>query len=162
MMDGIRRVFHILFGSPQPIEWWLLGADLAIVGLIIWLDVPEYLHKKKCGQIVGQLKPLSVKGTQLQMDTPNPRTPQGAKAFQRWQSEVNAWSDQTHDILARNSSKAASAFMLVVNAQVADRMVRSPDGNIFSLGGGWGDTYQLFQLKLSNLQTIMQNPEAYF
>jgi len=162
MIDGIRRVFHILFGSPQPIEWWLLGADLAIVGLIIWLDVPKYLHKKKCGKIVGQLQPLSVKGIQLQMSTPNPRTAQGAKAFQRWQSEVNAWSDQTQELLTRNSPKAASAFMLVINAQVADQTVRSTDGNVFSLRGGSGDTYQIFQLKLSNLQTIMQNPEAYF
>jgi hypothetical protein len=148
--------------GSRPIDWLILVVDLCVLLAVLWLEVPEWRHKRRCKRIARQLQPLSDKGIQLQTGTPNPRTSQGMQAFRRWESEVNAWSDETHDFLAQNSSTAASAFLLIVNAQVADRIVRSPDGNMFSLSGGWADTYQIFQLKLSNLQMIVQNPEAYF
>jgi hypothetical protein len=72
MVDAIRRIFHLVFGTPQPIEWWLLGADLAIVFLIIWLDVPEYFHKRRVRKIMLRFQPLIEIGEKLQREVPRP------------------------------------------------------------------------------------------
>src|SRR5438093_11653328 len=84
MCDAIHRFFIFLFGKPQPIDWWLLGADLAIFVLIIWLDVPERLHSLKAQRRVAELEPFMVKGRVLQHSVPNPADAVEAEQTQDW------------------------------------------------------------------------------
>lgn len=71
MFDAMRRTFHLIFGKPQPIEWWLLAADLAIVFLIIWLDVPETWHKRSIGKHLTSLSGFVDNGLRLQRSVPD-------------------------------------------------------------------------------------------
>jgi hypothetical protein len=80
--------------------------------------------------------------------------------LQKWGKDVEVWGAETEVLLASHSRKASTAFTHVINAQVADRIVRRGNSS-FHATGSYGDMYQILQVKLDNLQKIMENPEAY-
>jgi hypothetical protein len=82
------------------------------------------------------------------------------KDLLQWGKDVEAWDAETEVLLASHSRKASTAFTHVINAQVADRTVRRGNST-FQVVGQFGDVYQILQVKLDNLQKIMENPEAY-
>jgi hypothetical protein len=162
--DAIRRIFHLLFGTPQPIEWWLLGADLAIVFLIIWLDVPEKWHRRKLRKRVVELQPYMNEGQEIQRDVLviiETLEVWGETAY-AWTIKANFWSKQTSDFLAIHSKRASAAFLLVINSAVTDRRIYTPRYGQRYLSGEVGDCYQTLLSRLDNLRHIMERPEAYF
>jgi hypothetical protein len=166
MCDAIRRIFHLIFGKPQPIEWWLLGADLAIVALIIWLDVPEQLHKRQIAKIVSKITPYMEAGQRIQneLHVLAGTLPQvtGTKQGLAWITEANTWGKTTADSLALHSTQASAAFLLVITTVQAGRTIYSQQYGTFYLSGEVGDCYQTLLGRLVNLQRIMEKPEAYF
>ena|SRR5437868_1250173 len=178
MCDAIPRIFRLLFGSPQPIEWWLLGADLAIVALIIWLDVPERLHKLKVQRCVADLGEFMDKGQKLMSTVPRPvsggagpssrstsNLPSYSGNVSAWRTAVEEWITETNHFLTSKSPRAAAAFMLIsVTGVVANpQIVYTESGESFPISEDTlRESYQRLVVRLDNLRSIMEKPEAYF
>jgi hypothetical protein len=162
--DAIRRIFHLIFGRPQPIEWWLLGADLAIVFLIIWLDVPDKLHKRKLRKIVPSLIPYMDEGRKVEeaIQGFDMRLPKGQEAAYDWTIKADEWGRKTGEFLALHSARASAVFLLVVSSKGAEKHVFSPRHGMQYLSGRTADCYQTLLCRLDNLRRIIEKPEAYF
>ena len=85
------------------------------------------------------------RGQQLQSSTPNPAL--GPGSIGAWMERVQAWGAETQAFLGKCSSRASSAFLLVINPGAADRQVRDPDGAVFTIGGTFADVYQVLQVE---------------
>jgi hypothetical protein len=156
MIDSLYR----LFKDARPIDDLILAVDFLVLAVIVWVEVGEKWHKRTLRCRVSELVHLLEKGQKLQSSTPSRlASSDGAPS---WIEEVGRWSAETQDFLASRSSRASFAFMHVVNAAMADREVHRSDGTAFYLGGAVADIYQVLQVKLDNLQRIMEKPEAYF
>jgi hypothetical protein len=150
MCDAIRRIFHLIFGNPQPIEWWLLAADAAIVALIVWLDVPKKLHERRVGKWMKRLLPLMPKGQTLQASVP--RASEDEIKTTEWTNSVQEWIAEVQTALTLYSAKALAAFNSGMpkdssypgTAPLAHRHL----------------SYLL--LRLENLRKILEKPDAYF
>lgn len=165
MLDAVHRFLVLIFGHPQPIDWWLLAADVAIVALIIWLDVPERIHKRRCAKIVPFLFEFMDKGQKMQNDVPEPSpgSPnQDWPRFQAWVTSVNNWSSETNGFLASKSARASASFLLVVDSSSRDNLIYRPDGRSFYVSGGVRLCYQRLVSQLDNLREIMEKPDVYF
>jgi hypothetical protein len=95
MIDAIRRVLIVLFGKPEPIDIWILGADIVIIALIVWLDVPEKFHRKKTHRIALALNPFVAEGLRLLQEVPfqDTLTPGSSRIFEWTQSVLN-WRER--------------------------------------------------------------------
>jgi hypothetical protein len=165
VLDSLHRVFVSLFGHPQPIEWWLLAADVAIVGLIVWLDVPEKLHKRRCAKIVAVLSDFMVRGHTLAASVPNPHVQEGGSSdnIETWRQSVETWRTETAQYLNTHSSKAASAFLLITVSETnVTNIVYPLEGWSFHLSGYQREAYQALLGYMDNLRAIIEKPEVYF
>ena len=165
MFDAIRRMFLLLFGRPQPIDFWLLGADIAIVALIIWLDVPEKLHKRRISKCVASLLPFMERGQELQRTTPRPSHDAAYNAANwEWMTSVGDWGKETKTFLEKYSSRAAASFVLPSETgQTANpQTVYTESGHSFPIEGAQKESYQRLVEQLNNLRRITEQSEAYF
>ena len=164
MCDAIRRMFVLLFGRPQPIDFWLLGADIAIVALIIWLDVPEKLHKRRISKCIASLLPFMERGQELQRITPRPAhdTAYNDAAWE-WKIFVDDWRKEVEKFLEQSSPRAASVFGFIVQTGIRENpQVVYTESDSFAIEGFHRDSYQKLIAELNNLRSIMEKPEAYF
>lgn len=156
-MDALHR----LFVETRGIDWLILIVDFFILVAIVWLELPDWLHKRRAERSAGTLAPFMDRGRQLQTTVPN-QLPNPGPELLKWVEDVKQWSAETEAFLAPRSTRAANAFTHVISASSADRKVHRPDGASFRLTGRFGDLYQVLQIKLDNLQKIMESPESYF
>jgi hypothetical protein len=158
MLDAIRRFFVMLFGHPQPIDFWLLAADLAIVVLIIWLDVPEKLHKRKVNRYVVTAVVLMQEGEVIEAAVPRAGPIENADIrFQEtisiWCVSVNEWESKASKFLANCSPKAGAAFVHHVGAT----------GMLYGgVTGSARDQYEFLLARMNNLRNIIEKADAYF
>lgn len=156
-MDVLRR----WFSDARPIDWLLLIVDFLVLVAILVLELPDWLHKRRAETNARALAPFLDRGRVLQSSVPFQTHSPGAE-MQQWAEKVELWSSETQGFLAGLSPRASTTFTHIVNAGEADRDVRRPDGSMFHVSGHYGDVYQVLQVKLSNLQRILENPTAYF
>lgn len=157
------RVLHSLFGNPQPIEIWLLLADVAIVGLIVWLDIPEWSHKRRVAKVARVLSDFMFKGQSLAQGVPNPRELTDFAAFAGWLSSVESWRTDVAQFLSEKSSRSASAFLLITVSEAnVSNVVHPLEGWSFRLTGDHREAYQALLAYLTNLRSIIEKPEVYF
>lgn len=156
-MDALDR----LFVETRGIDWLILIVDFFILVAILWLELPDWLHKRRAERKAKALAPFMERGRQLQSSVPN-QLPNPGPELLKWVEDVKQWSSETEAFLAPRSTKAATAFTHVISASSADRKVRKPDGSSFRITGRFGDLFQVLQVQLDNLQKIMENPELYF
>jgi hypothetical protein len=164
-LHALDRLFVSLFGHPQPIEWWLLAADVAIVALIVWLDVPEQLHKRRCAKIVKALSDFMFMGHTLAGSVPNPELPEvgSSDKIEMWRQSVEDWRTETAQYLSAHSSKATSAFLLITLSETnVTNIVHPLEGWSFHLSGYQRETYQALLGYMNNLRAIIEKPEVYF
>lgn len=153
--------FDRLFVDTRGIDWLILIVDFFILVAILGLELPEWLHKRRAIRNAETLAPFMDRGRQLQASVPN-QLPNPGPELLKWMEDVKRWSVETEAFLAPRSGRAVVAFTHVISASSADRKVHKPDGSSFRLTGRYGDQYQVLQVKLDNLQKIMENPESYF
>ncbi len=156
-MYGLFRLFE----GTRAIDWLILIVDFLILVSIVWLELPDWLHHRRAVAMSRALTPFMDRGRQLQVSVPSQNSHPSPELL-KWAEEVKTWTEETEIFLARSSRKAAIAFTHVINAYNADRTVRRPDGTRFRLAGHYGDIYQVLQVKLDNLEKIIEKPEAYF
>ncbi len=150
-----------LFTDTRGIDWLILIVDFLILVAIVWLELPDWLHKRRAERRAKTLTPLMDRGRHLQASVPN-QLPNPGPELLKWVEDVKQWSADTEAFLVPLSAKAAIAFTHVMSASSADRKVHKPDGTSFRLTGRFGDLYQVLQVKLDNLQKILESPELYF
>ena len=153
-------VKHLLSHEYGPLDRFLELSVLILIAYEVVMGVRHRHQIKRRNTIVNRLFAFMEKGQQLQAAIPNPAVLPDAVGS--WLEQVEIWKSQTKAFLAPLSPKAASAFMLVINAGTADKQVRRPDGARFGVGGMIADAYQVLQINLDNLRQIMEKPDAYF
>jgi hypothetical protein len=161
MCDAIRHVFHMLFGNPEPIEVWMLVADVLIVVLILVFDMPEWLHKRKYNKRVASLAPFVNRGIQLQRDVPVPLMTNLEFEIVDWVLKVNTWSTETSSFLAEYSQRA-STFFSVIGPSIRDSFRINTSAGSFHVPPDAEGHYQQLLAQLANLQRIIEKPDAYF
>lgn len=152
MGDAIRRIYTLIFGNPQPMEWWLLGADLAIVVLIIWLDVPDKVHHWRRKKVIRQLVKLLNDG-QILSDGSVPPNSQATEAeVQVWNRQVEAWIIQVQSFLREKSQSALSIFS------------HHELGPLYGLRIHVNSEKWFYELnaRLKNLRSIIERSDVYF
>ena len=150
-----------LFVETRGIDWLILIVDFFILVAILWLELPDWLHKRRAERNAQELAPFMDQGRHLRSSVPN-QMPNPGPELMKWVEDVKQWSSETETFLAPRSTKAAIAFTHVISASSADRKVHKPDGSSFRITGRFGDLFQILQVQLDNLQKIMENPELYF
>lgn len=160
MLNAIHHVFVLLFGQPQRIDFWLLGADLLIVALIVCLDVPEKFHKKRVGKRVVLLFDYINRGQLLQAGSPQgifgPKGPHGESIVPAWIESVKQWNQETYAFLEACSPQARAAFLSDTTdgaAHYTTSLTLPPQAQ------GW---YRTMLTRLDNLRKIAETPEVYF
>src|ERR1035441_10652139 len=161
MLDAIHRFFVLIFGRPQPIDFWLLGVDGLIVVLIAWLDVPDKLHNRRIGKRLTSLSHLMNEGLGLQRSVPD-TAKEESEVLRLWMTNTKAWGNKTNQFLAACSQQASGAFLLVHDSSSADTLVFMPSGEFFHLAPSIREHYQLLLSQLNNLRHIVEKPEVYF
>lgn len=157
MMDAIRRIFVLLFGHPQPIEWWLLATDLAIVALIVWLDVPERLHKRRIRQRMGRLVEFLNEGQKLLTTFPDDKTSYGQTLIPGWKTAVENWITSTNSFLLVCSPYASAKFLDDSQlSQPRDYFIPS-----ININTDLWKHLEMVHRRLSNLQEIVQSQQVY-
>ena len=167
MLDAIHRFLILLFGRPQRIDFWLLGADVIVVILILYEIIVEgRRHRaddRKRAFISGKMVPLSLlrdKGLRIKAAVPDELAITDKQLVQQWISTVGSWSNETNSFLA-NSPLASNAFMLVDNVDHVNTLATIP-GKIFEVRGESKTPYQRMSVQLENLHRIIERPEDYF
>lgn len=161
MCDAIRHALHILFGTPEPIEVWMLIADVLIVVLIIWLDLPEWFHKRKCHKIVTTIAPYIERGQEIRQNVPSPEMAERESGV-AWMQSVDAWSEETNNFLLTHSRRASLAFQLIAGANLHGGIVYRPNGYSFPVFGQIREHYERLLDLMNNLRGIMEKPDVYF
>jgi|HubBroStandDraft_5_1064220.scaffolds.fasta_scaffold11766_4 hypothetical protein len=152
LIDAIRRIWHVVFGRPQPIEWWLLGADLAIVFLIIWLDVPERFHRRRINKRVVTLFEYIHRGQLLKASSPH--SLEDDKLVPSWLNAVKEWNAESLHFLESCSPQARAAFL------ISDETAHTREVSTVPLGARW--SYGAMLDRLDNMRKIAENPDVYF
>lgn len=158
-MDGLYR----LFWGTRPFDWLMFGIDcsvLVVSTLVLIFSCPTWRRQYKAKKMVLAVGANLERGRKLQSSMPYWDSHQVGKDLLQWEKDVEVWGTETEVLLASHSRKASIAFTHVINAQVADRTVRG-GSSTFQARGRFGDLYQILQVKLDNLQRLMENPEAY-
>jgi hypothetical protein len=109
---------------------------------------------------VSSLVPLLQRGQELQSSTPDPTLE--PQAIPEWLQKVGSWSSETEAFLAVVLQGHPSLSPTLSTLEGPDREVHRSDGSMFRVAGYFGDLDQVLQVKLNNLQRVMENPEAYF
>jgi hypothetical protein len=100
-------------------------------------------------------------GQSIQGETPNPHT---GGDITRWVSLVTEWHIKVAQYLSSISSRAESAFSLIINAeQAGSKVLHQPgDSGGFYVTGHEGNHYRKLIAYLQNLRGIIEKPDAYF
>ena len=139
--------------------------ELLVLIAILWFEGREVWHQRKLRKRVSSLEPIMLQGQTIQRGVPEQsRVPGDLKnlmVIEEWRNSVEAWSQGTSKLLAQYSTRAASAFSLMVKTGVPAQIVYREGGYSFSIHGSLRESYQRLVIQLDNLRSIMEKPEAY-
>lgn len=157
LMDALYRIFE----GTRAIDWIVLGVDVLVLFVIVLFEGPEWWHKLRAAKKVKILIPLLERGRQIKSSIPY-QLQENSPQLSEWAETAKSWWMSTEAVLAELSPRAATAFTHLLNFDSADRVAMDRSGRPYHLSGYAGDMYQSLQLKLGNLQRIIENPETYF
>ena len=157
--DILYRWFH----DARPIDGLILLVDFLVLLAVLWFDGTDRWHRRRLSRRVAELSKFMEEGQQIQFSTPRPPFDDKYPAkFKIWRDSAETWNRATTKFLAARSARAAAAFSHVANAGSYDPTVCPPNADAFHLQGTFGQPYQQLSARLSNLQRIIEKPDAYF
>lgn len=157
LADAIYRIF----AGTRPMDWLILGVDGLVLFVIVLFEGPEWFHKRRAAKKVKILIPLLERGRHIQSSVPY-QYRENSPELLEWAETAKSWWTSTEIAVAGLSPRAATAFNHLLNFDSADRVALDKSGLPYRLVGYVGDIYQSLQLKLGNLQRIIENAEIYF
>ena len=137
----MQIIRHLVAGT----DWLNLIVECAVLAVILWLELPEWLHRRKAAKFASALAPLIARGQQVADVVPSAGSP-----TDEWTAKATAWTAVTREFLAERSPRALSSFDFVATAKVDRKM-----------SGRAGDVYQEFHARLQNLIRIAERPEHF-
>jgi hypothetical protein len=163
-MGIIRNIWQMITDGAKPFNWLSLAVEVVTVIMVAFvfflLDVPEWRRKRRIAKRVALLEPILQSGRELQSSFP-PFRDLPAEIHDRWVERAEAWSFSTRETLDAMNPMAAAFFAFIANASKVDRVARHSDGSTSYPVSRTGDAYQFLQIRIDNLQHIMERPEAY-
>ncbi|MHB1959213.1 MAG: hypothetical protein ACYCO5_09295 [Acidobacteriaceae bacterium] len=157
----LGAVLYRIFHGTRAIDWLILSVDGLVLSVIVLFEGPGWWHKRRAAKKVKILIPLLERGRQIQSSVPYQHR-ENSPELSEWAETAKSWWTSTEAVLAALSPRAATAFNHLLNFDSADRVAMDRSGRPYHLCGYAGDMYQSLQLKLGNLQRIIENPETYF
>jgi len=157
LLDAVYRMFE----GTRPIDWLILGTDGLVLSVIILFEGPEWWHKRRATKKAKLLLPLIESGRRVQSSVPYQDRESTDELFE-WAESAKSWWANAEITIAALSPQAATAFTYLRNVESADRFAIDKSGRPYRLSGYAGDIYQSLQLRLGNLQRIIEDPETYF
>jgi len=158
-----RTIWRIMSEGIRPFDWWMLGIEAAVllfVGYEVGVTIVEQLHKRRIAKKVKALTDLLESGRYIQSSVPYQHR-EGSSDLLEWAETAKTWWTNTEVAIAVLSPRAATAFTHLLNFESADRCALDNSGRPYRLHGYEGDIYQSLQLRLANLQRIIEKPEVY-
>jgi hypothetical protein len=137
----MQIIRHLIAGT----DWLNLIIEFAVLVVILWLELPEWLHRRRATKFASALAPLITRGQQVANTVPWMGSP-----VDEWTAKATVWMEATRKFLAERSPRALSSFDFVTTIGV-DR----------KLSGHAGDIYQEFHARLQNLVRIGERPEHF-
>jgi hypothetical protein len=171
MLTVITR--HLLSNEYGPFDRFVELGVLIFVAYEVIVGVIRHCRAAKrqrhLDAIIKTLSKLMSEGQELQGVTPNAQLLDYAnkeaeirQQIEVWKKAISVWREKTVKLLASHSSRAVSAFVLIVDSQAVDTMVYPAKGYPFPLNGHTRESYQRLVTQLGNLRSIMEKPEVYF
>lgn len=165
---AMTRTISQMFEGVRPFDWLMLVIETLVLLLILYEVIVgirrhrrEEKRAKELAHIIAALSEIMNKGKELQLSVPDPATTDWP-VHDSWMKSVKAWSSDTNTFLATHSSRASSAFLLLLDTASVTSMVIRPNDSSFQLHGYLREYYQRLVVQLSNLRQIMEKPEVYF
>jgi len=138
--------------------------EFLVLALIAYEVIHNNLHERKESRrqpIVEAVSKLMDKGMRIKSAVPDPQLTTDYRVIRKWMDDALAWTDETNSVLARNSPRASSAFLLITDADSMERIIFVA-GRTIVLTGDVRECYQRLVVQLQNLRRIMEIPAAYF
>jgi len=159
-----QHVTAMIMEPIRPFDWWMLGIEVAVL-ILIAIEVcifaaPEWIHKRKARKHLKVIALLLKEGHRIMAAFPSDFPHPTDRTFE-WMELVEAWSDKVEESLGCISPFAAQTFSFAFEMGVNGRIVRQRNKAPMRLSGELGDSYQIFQSRLRNLQQIVAKPEVY-
>jgi hypothetical protein len=164
MCNTIRRMFE----GVKPFDWLMLGIETAVLLLILYEVIVGVMRhreaekrRKQLAKVTQILSDFMFEGQSIQGETPNPHT---GGDVTRWVSLVTEWHIKVAQYLSSISSRAESAFSLIINAeQAGSHILHQPGDSVgFYVTGHEGTHYRKLMAYLQNLRGIIEKLDAYF
>jgi hypothetical protein len=156
-----------MFEGVKPFDWLMLGIETAVLLLILYEVIIGIVRhreaekrRKQLAEVTQILSDFMFEGQSIQGETPNPHT--GGDVM-RWINLVTEWHIKVAQYLSSISSRAESAFSLIINSNEGTRVLhQSGDSVGFHVTGHEGTHYRKLMTYLQNLRAIIEKPGAYF
>ncbi len=147
-------VLYRFFGDFRPVDWVSCILELLFILVVLWLEVPDVLHKWKVHKKVRIVQRLLLDGNKFQITAPATDF-DNVTVISEWVEGVKAWIESSNQTLSDNSILAELAF---------SRRNVQPDflyGVISPIADarGW---YRELLHRMNNLVNIMEKADVYF
>jgi len=157
-----------MFEGVKPFDWLMLSIETAVLLLILYEVIVGVVRhreaekrRKRLAEVTQILSDFMFEGQSIQAETPNPHT---GGDVTRWVGLVTEWYIKVAQYLSSISSRAESAFSLIINIEQADGHVLHQLGDSpgFYVTGQEGTHYRKLTAYLQNLRGIIEKLDAYF
>ena len=142
--------FIHVFTNSRPVDLLIVAGEILVLLLIAYELASRTLYKRSLSKRLNELFYAIAEGQELQATARQIRDEHSLYA-EEWSEEVKEWIKVTRKTLERCSAQAVISFM-----HDPDLTLTHP-GSIVPVS-----EYQSLVLRLNNLRSIMEHPEAYF
>jgi hypothetical protein len=151
MSDLLHRVWNMVTDGARPIDWIIVAVDFLVLVAILWLEFPEWLHKRKVQRRKRKLFECWATGQTLQTSVP---VRYGPENMASWLLSFRNWNNETHILLRNYSPEAAIAFFHETTRD-------APPDSYHDVADQARESYRRLLIRLNNLKTIMENADGY-
>ena len=145
----------MLTDGARFIDWAILIVDFLVLTVILWLDAPERLHKRKVRRRLAMVQRIMLGGHSLRESAPTAAPDVTYDVAIRWVQSVQTWIDGAYQSLSDASMPAALAF---IRRDVAPDVIF---GGISERADARSQFRELLH-RLENLRNIMEKADVYF
>jgi len=164
----------MLTEGARAIDWAILLVDFLVLAVIIGLEAPGFLHKRRVRRVLLKFEPLIQRGETLQREIPEPAPPYGSNRndplviakeaeVEKWIETVRNWNQEMASFLA-TYPRAAMVFNHKSDPppQGGTLVYRGDSRYAFAIHGYQREIYLRLETELTNLYRVAESPEAYF
>ena len=144
------NTFLHVFTESRPVDVMIAVGELLVLLMIAYELFARTMHKRSVARRLNDLFYAIAEGQELQATARQLRDERSSGAGE-WSDAVQEWVKVTRKTLERCSAQAVISFM------------HDPDLTLTHVGSlAPLSEYESLVLRLNNLRSIMEHPEAYF